>query len=140
MPSACGVRSRFDLTLRPDGPTGQVQGQALLADVLLRSRVAGTDVRVGDELLSWQSLALGPARVTLRGRERPAVEVESIVLSDAYSRLVNLRGARTRVMPCLGYWGEEEALWQREKWPKSGRTCLTNLSGTALWANTTPTL
>ncbi|MFM7533319.1 MAG: DUF748 domain-containing protein [Rubrivivax sp.] len=87
-----GVRSRFDLTLTPDGPAGQVEGQALLADVLLRSRVAGTDVRVGDELLSWQSLALGPARVTLRGRERPAVEVESIVLSDAYSRLVITEG------------------------------------------------
>ena len=83
-----GVRSRFDLGLTPDGPTGQVEGQALLADVLLRSRVAGTDVQVGDELLSWQSLALGPTRVALRGRVRPEVEVESVVLSDAYSRLV----------------------------------------------------
>jgi hypothetical protein len=87
-----GVRSRFDVALGPEGPTGQVEGQALLADVLLRSRVAGVDVRVGDELLSWQSLALGPTRATLRGRVRPQVEVESIVLSDAYSRLVITEG------------------------------------------------
>ena len=83
-----GLSSRFDLAWTPEGPTGQVEGQALLADVLLRSRVAGVDVRVGDELLSWQSLALGPTRATLRGRVRPEVEVESIVLSDAFSRLV----------------------------------------------------
>ena len=87
-----GVRSRFDLALTPEGLQGQVDGQALLADVLLRSRVAGTDVRVGDELLSWQSLALGPTRAVLRGRERPQVEVQSIVLSDAYSRLVITEG------------------------------------------------
>lgn len=87
-----GLSSRFDLALGPEGLTGQADGQALLADVLLRSRVAGTDVRVGDELLSWQSLALGPTRAVLRGRERPQVEVQSIVLSDAYSRLVITEG------------------------------------------------
>ncbi len=87
-----GVSSRFDLALTPEGLAGQVEGQALLADVLLRSRVAGTDVRVGDELLSWQSLALGPTRAVLRGRERAQVEVQSIVLSDAYSRLVITEG------------------------------------------------
>ena len=87
-----GVRSRFDLAFTPEGPVGQAEGQALLADVLLRSRVAGADVRVGDELLSWQSLALGPVRASLRGGGRPQVEVDSIVLSDAYSRLVITEG------------------------------------------------
>jgi uncharacterized protein involved in outer membrane biogenesis len=83
-----GVQAELDLTRTDAGLAGRLEGRALLADVLLRSRVAGADVQVGDELLSWQSLAVEPVRARWQPGERPAVEIGQVVLSDAYSRLV----------------------------------------------------
>ncbi len=83
-----GVQAELDLAHTDAGIAGRIDGRALLADVLLRSRVAGADVQVGDELLSWQSLAVEPVRARFQAGERPAIEIGQVALSDAYSRLV----------------------------------------------------
>ncbi|MEN9420205.1 MAG: hypothetical protein RI988_3826, partial [Pseudomonadota bacterium] len=83
-----GIQAEIDLTRTDAGVAGHIDGRALLADVLLRSRVAGADVQVGDELLSWQALAVEPVRARWQPGELTAVEIGQVVLSDAYSRLV----------------------------------------------------
>jgi hypothetical protein len=99
-----GYKGDIDLRLGADGPTLAMQGDALLADLRVQTRVrsdppvaqvaGGAPVGVldvdegGEELLAWQSLTLRPLSVRLQPGRRPAVEIGEAVLSDFFSRLI----------------------------------------------------
>lgn len=93
-----GLDSEFDLRQLPQGLRLRSRGKLLLADLLVNSRVAARDVGVGDELLSWQSLALEPLAIDLEPGRKPSIDIGQLLLSDVYSRLVVTEDGRLNLV------------------------------------------
>lgn len=75
----------------PQGPSAQLRGDALLADlkVLARGAPAGTAA----ELLSWNALNLNRLGLALQPGEKPRIEIGELRLADFFSRLeINEQG------------------------------------------------
>ena len=80
-----GWKGDFSVKQEGAGWIVSARGDALLADLNLAARKAGGG---GDELLSWQSLALQGVQVALAPGGRPQVDIGEATLSDFYARLV----------------------------------------------------
>ncbi|NML14358.1 DUF748 domain-containing protein [Azohydromonas caseinilytica] len=80
-----GFDGELALSLGAEGPRVQARGDALLAGVHV---AAARDRAAGDELLSWQSLALRGLDAALQPGAKPRVQLQSATLSDFYARLV----------------------------------------------------
>ncbi len=87
------LKGQLKLLQAPAGLQAELAADVQVADLLLRTRpvpVPGQpapSADSGDELLSWQSLALDGVAVALAPGIAPKVEVRSISLADFYSRL-----------------------------------------------------
>ncbi len=78
-------RGNVAVTQRDAGLEADLQGDGQLNDLRVHERQASAR---GDELLTWQSLALGGLRVTMRPGTKPQIEIGDAALTDFYSRLV----------------------------------------------------
>ncbi|MDP9045147.1 MAG: DUF748 domain-containing protein, partial [Pseudomonadota bacterium] len=85
-----------------DGTSLNATGDVVLGDVHLATLPAA-GASAGDELLSWQALALKGVTVATRPKARPTVDIGDAELTDFYSRLViteqghfNFRDVATR--------------------------------------------
>ena len=76
-----GFQGQVELALPPQGPSLQLRGDALLADLRILARDAAT------ELLSWNAMAFSGLDVALQPGSRPRVEIGELRISDYYSRL-----------------------------------------------------
>jgi len=72
----------------PQGLRSEVAGDLRLDDVLLRNRPEPGSDAPGQELLSWQSLALDGLRLALVPEQRPQLAIRSAALADFYAQLV----------------------------------------------------
>lgn len=77
-----------ELTVQQEGAGYTIgsQGDVLLGDVQVHAR--NRDGAPGDELLSWQRLALDGVSFGMPAGGRPKLEIREAALSDFYSRLV----------------------------------------------------
>ncbi|MBI3368424.1 MAG: DUF748 domain-containing protein, partial [Burkholderiales bacterium] len=82
-----GFQGRLAFSLASDGLTLDLGGDALLADVRLATRPDANAAR-GEELMSWQRLALDGVALALKPGATPRAAIRSATLADFYSRLV----------------------------------------------------
>jgi hypothetical protein len=89
-----GFKGELDLRQLPAGLSGQVRGDALLADLrVLAKDSAGRAASAapmdagGRELLRWNEMNIGNFGVTLQPGSRPLLEIGELRISDYYSRL-----------------------------------------------------
>jgi Domain of Unknown Function (DUF748) len=64
------------------------KGNARITGLRVHERTTTSTTRGGDELLTWQALALDGLKFELRAGTKPKLEIASAVLTDFYSRLV----------------------------------------------------
>ncbi len=88
-----GFKGELDLRQLPSGPSGQVRGEALLADlsvtvkdraVAVAGAAPGTAPR---ELLSWSAMHFGDFALTLPAQGKPLLEIGTLRISDYFSHL-----------------------------------------------------
>ena len=86
-----GYQGSVAIRQLPQGPSAQLRGDALLADlkVLARGAPAGSAA----ELLSWNALNLNRMGLALQPGEKPRIEIGELRLADFFSRLeINEQG------------------------------------------------
>ncbi|MFZ4650604.1 MAG: DUF748 domain-containing protein [Rubrivivax sp.] len=104
-----GVQAELDLKLDASGWQGRASGGLLVADVRAYSRVADSEVAVGDELLSWQSLQVDAVRLERAAGARPRLDIGQVVLSDLSTRLVITEQGRLNLVESAGAPGAASA-------------------------------
>jgi uncharacterized protein involved in outer membrane biogenesis len=89
-----GFQGKVDLRQLPSGISGQVQGDALLADLRVLARapaeaaVTAVEADVASrELLTWNAVHAGGFGLSLQPGSKPLLEIAELRLSDYYSRL-----------------------------------------------------
>ena len=80
-------RGDIAVAQRSQGLEANARGDALLGDVHVHERAAA-NAPAGDELLSWQSLALRGLQFALKPGSKPSLDIRQAALTDFYSRLV----------------------------------------------------
>jgi uncharacterized protein involved in outer membrane biogenesis len=93
-------QGEVDLQQRPGGWAANARGNALLGDVRVHARSA--DGVIGDELLTWNSLALDGLQADLAPGATPRVVLGEAVLTDFYSRLVITEQGRFNLQDVAG--------------------------------------
>lgn len=78
-----------------------VQGDVLLADVLLQTRTGDRNAP-GDDLLQWQALALDGLRVDVKPGAKPRLEIASATLNELRARLVVTEQGRLNLQDAAG--------------------------------------
>ena len=76
---------------RSGGIEASARGDAALGDVRVHERLAREargPAEQGDELLSWQSLALNGLQFVIKPGSKPRLDIKDAALTDFYSRLV----------------------------------------------------
>jgi uncharacterized protein involved in outer membrane biogenesis len=81
-------RGDVSVVQRSNGWDASAKGDVLVGDLRVHERTPTTSARGGDELLTWQSLALKGLAFDLRAGARPKLEIAEAALTDFYSRLV----------------------------------------------------
>jgi uncharacterized protein involved in outer membrane biogenesis len=81
---------RGDLSVAQRGSDwdASAKGDVLVADLRVHERTTTASTRGGDELLTWQSLALKGLAFDLRAGTKPQLAIAEAALTDFYSRLV----------------------------------------------------
>ncbi len=89
-----GFQGQVDLKQLPAGLSGQLRGDALLADLRVLARMpAGTAAAAaaadaaGRELLTWNAVSIGGFGLSLQPDRKPLLEIAELRISDYYSRL-----------------------------------------------------
>lgn len=86
-----GFQGRVELQQLPSGLSGQVRGDALLADLRVLARTpaiaAAPADAAGRELLTWNAVSATTLGLSLRPGSRPLLEIGELRLADYYSRL-----------------------------------------------------
>ncbi|MGL6111388.1 MAG: DUF748 domain-containing protein, partial [Rubrivivax sp.] len=97
-----GFKGQVDLRQLPAGLSGQVRGDALLADLRVVARdpaatgaigaasvpaAAAAGGNAGRELLTWNAVSLGNFGLTLAPGSKPLLEIGELRVDDYYSRL-----------------------------------------------------
>ena len=89
-----GFQGQVDLKQVPSGISGQVRGDALLADlrVLARTPSAGApsvtkDAATGRELVTWNAVNANAFSLILQPGSKPLLEIGELRIGDYYSRL-----------------------------------------------------
>jgi uncharacterized protein involved in outer membrane biogenesis len=85
---------------RASGLEASARGDALLGDLRVHERAAA-NVQ-GDELLSWQSLALRGLQFVLKPGAKPSLDIKEAALTDFYSRLVITEQGRFNLRDVAG--------------------------------------
>ena len=86
-----GYGGAVALRQRPTGFEVNAAGDVLIGDLKVDTRAGGAAAAgapAGDELLSWQALALKAMKFTLKPSERPQLAIGEAALRDFYARLV----------------------------------------------------
>ena len=82
-----GFQGQVDLQQPADAaPALRLQGDALLADLRVLGRNAGTPA-AGSELLSWNALNLNGLDLDLQPGSKPRIAIQALRLADFFSRL-----------------------------------------------------
>ena len=84
-----GFQGQLDLKLLPAGLSGQVRGEALLADlrVLAKPGAGGASAAAERELLTWNAVSIGDFGLSLQPDSKPLLEIGELRITDYYSRL-----------------------------------------------------
>ena len=89
-----GFQGKIDLRQGPTGLSGQVHGDALLADLRVLAREPGANAAAdtkadptGRELVTWNAVSIGGFGLSLQPGTKPLLEIDELRLSDYYSRL-----------------------------------------------------
>ena len=89
-----GFQGKIDLRQGPAGLSGQVRGDALLADLRVLAREPGANAASnakadadGRELLTWNAVSASGFGLSLQPGAKPLLEINELHLSDYYSRL-----------------------------------------------------
>jgi uncharacterized protein involved in outer membrane biogenesis len=80
-----GFQGKVELQQLPSGLSGQVRGDALMADLRVLARTT-TDA-AGRELLAWNAVSATGLGLSLQPGSKPLLEINELRLSDYYSRL-----------------------------------------------------
>jgi hypothetical protein len=93
-----GFQGQVALQLQPQGPSGHLRGDALLADLQVLTRgaapaAAGTDGTRPGELLRWNALNLNRLDLAVQPGTRPRIEIGELRLADFFARIeINEQG------------------------------------------------
>jgi len=96
-----GFKGNLSLELSRAGIQAAVDGDVLLADVLLQSR-GGNDADAGDDLLQWQALALKGMQFNFVPEGKPRIHIAEATLNDLRANLVVTEQGRLNLQDAAG--------------------------------------